>query len=260
MFLQDWLTLKIVKIENKWINIELKNWDKIAYKKEWKKYIWTYIWYECNADYKADFLYKLNYKQVERFYQLNKKAENIFNNIKDELKIVFPKLKFITAKMNYSGDIIYLYFFYEDRIDFRPYLKELKQLIWMNFFLYQVWARDRIRLHPKSKYIYGDCWHQLCCTKHMCKIDTIPTSTIHLQNLQSQNIDHQKGVCGKLKCCLKYEEEHYKKEIEKYPKIWTSLEIEWKKYIVAGINVLSKYIFLKDDKWFISKFNLDNYK
>jgi hypothetical protein len=67
-------------------------------------------------------LYKLNEKQLEKFYQLNKKALNIFSNIKDELKIVFPNLKFITAKMTYSGDMIYLYFFSEDRIDFRPYL------------------------------------------------------------------------------------------------------------------------------------------
>ena len=259
MYLQDWLTLKVLKAGNDWVNIKLKSWDKVVYEKEWKKYIATYIWYECDFDYEVNFLYKLNENQLEKFYQLNKKAEDIFLNIKSDLKLVFPDLRFITAKMTYSGDVLYLYFFSEDRIDFRPYLQELKNLIWMRFFLYQVWARDRVRLDPKSKDICWDCWHKLCCTQSMCKIESVSTSTIHLQNLQAQGIDNQKWVCGKLKCCLKYEEDTYKEDIKKYPEIWTELEKDGKKYIVAGVNVLSKYVFLKDEEWFITKYDLDNY-
>jgi len=213
LYLQDWLTLKVLKANNE-PNIKLKSWDKIVYEKDGQKFIATNIWYECDIDYEVNFLYKLNEKQLEKFYQLNKKALEIFSNIKNELKIVFPDLKFITAKMTYAGDMIYLYFYSEDRIDFRPYLWELKKLIGMRFFLYQVWARDSIRIDPRSKQMCWDCGHQLCCTKSMCKIESVPTSTIHLQNLQAQWIDSQKWVCGKLKCCLKYEEDIYKQELK----------------------------------------------
>jgi cell fate regulator YaaT (PSP1 superfamily) len=128
----------------------------------------------------------------------------------------------------------------------------------MNFFLYQVWARDRIRIDPRSKDMCWDCWEELCCTKTMCKLDSVETSTIHLQNLQTQWIDKQKWVCGKLKCCLKHEENVYKQEIKKYPSVGESIEIDGKKYIVMWVNVLSKYIFLKDENWYILKHNLDN--
>jgi cell fate regulator YaaT (PSP1 superfamily) len=161
--------------------------------------------------------------------------------------------------MTYSWDTIYLFFYSEDRVDFRPYLWELRNLIWMKFFLYQVWARDRIRIDPRSKDICWDCGHKLCCTKSMCKIESVPTSTIHLQNLQTQGIDNQKWVCWKLKCCLKYEEDIYTQELKNYPDLWTELEKEGKKYIVAGVNVLSKYIFLKDEDGFITKHDLDDY-
>jgi len=259
MYLQDHLTLKVVKVENK-PNIKLKTWDKVVYEKDGKKFIGNYIGYDCEEDYTGNFLFKLSHNQLERFYQLDKKAKTIFENIKQDLKLVFPQLRFISAKMTYDGNMLYLYFYLEDRIDFRPYLKELRELIWINFFLYQVWARDRIRLDPRSKDVCGDCGHKLCCTKSMCKIDSVQTSTIHLQNLQTQGIDSQKWVCGKLKCCLKYEEDIYKRELKEYPKVWTTLEKQWKKYIVAGVNIISKYVFLKDEEGFITKFDLDNYK
>jgi cell fate regulator YaaT (PSP1 superfamily) len=260
VYLQDWLTLKVFFANDNKINKDLKSGDKVVYVKDWKKFIANYIGYKCEPDDEVKFLYKLSPKQLEKFYSLDKKAKKIFSDIKDDLKIVFPKLRFITAKMNYSWDLLYLYFYYEDRIDFRPYLWELKKLIWMNFFLYQVGARDRIRLDPASKDICWDCWHKLCCIKSMCRLDSISSDTISLQNLQTQWLDSQKWVCGKLKCCLKYEEEIYKSELKNYPKVGTEIEKDWKKYTIIWINVLSKYVFMKDEEWFIIKENLDNLK
>ncbi len=257
MFIQDYLTLKVLKLTNT-PTIKLKHWDKVVYEERWYKYIWTYIWYDCEYDYEVSFLYKLNNKQLERFYSLDKKAKDIYYNVKDDLKLVFPNLKFVIAKMNFTGSIIYIYFYSEDRVDFRPYLQEVKQLIWMNFFLYQVWARDRVRLHPESKNICWSCWQWLCCTKHMCKIPSVETSTISLQSLQTQSMDSLKWVCWKLKCCLKYEEKIYEKELEAYPELWSTIEKEWKIYTVIGVNVLMKYIFVKDQAWFIVKYNFKN--
>lgn len=257
MFIQDYLTLKVLKFKNK-PTIILKHWDKVVYEEKGYKYIWTYIWYNCNYDYEVNFLYKLSSKQLERFYSLDKKSKELFNLIKNELKIVFPNLNFITWKMDFTWNIIYIYFYSEDRIDFRPYLQEVKQLIWMNFFLYQVWARDKIRLHPESKNIYWDCWLKLCCLKNYCKLYSVETSTVNLQNLQPQWIDKQKWVCWKLKCCLKYEEKNYEKALKNYPQVWSTIEKEWKIYTVIGINIFLKYMFLKDENGVITKEDLQN--
>jgi len=257
MLIQDWLTLKVIYAKEKNVT-NIKHGEKLVYLKEWKKYIWTYVWYNCNYDYEVKFLYKLSDKQLERFNYLDKKAKDIFYNVKNDLKIVFPMLKFINAKMNYTWDTIYLYFFSEDRIDFRDWLSDLRQLIGMNFFLYQVWARDRIRLHPDSINMCWDCWNNLCCVRTMEKLESVKTSTINLQNLQTQWIDKQKWLCWKLKCCLKYEEEIYEKEIVNYPEIWTKLEKDWKIYTVIGVNVILKYVFLKDDDWYIIRLPIKN--
>jgi len=255
MFIQDYLTLKVLKSKNK-SNIKLNAWDKVIYEKEWHKYVWTYIWYDCEYDYEVNFLYKLVYWQLEKFYRLDKTAKELFYNIKEDLKIVFPNIKFSTAKMNFVWNIIYIYFYSEERIDFRPYLKELKKLIWMNFFIYQVWARDSIRLNTENKNILWDCWLWLCCINFNCKLPSVESSIINLQNLQTQWIDRQKWICWKLKCCLKYEEKIYQKELKNYPEVWTDIEKDWKIYTVIWINVLLKYMFLKDKDGVIIQENL----
>jgi len=252
MFIQDWLTLKTIKCPDVIVS-NLQHWDKIVYKKNWQKYIWTYIWYDCTTDLQWEFLYKLTWSYLKKFYDLDKKANELFDVVKEELHLIFPMFKFIRAKMNFEWDIIYLYFYGETRVDFRNWLKDLKKMLWMNFFLYQVGARDRVRLHPKSCEVLGDCWHQLCCTKSLCKLDNIEIQAIGLQNLHVQWVDRQKWVCGKLKCCLKYEEDLYLSEIKKYPAVGTNIEFEWKKYTVLWINVLSWYIFLKDNDWYIQR-------
>ena len=258
MYLQDWLTLKVVETSDKIVKW-LKTGDKVVYKKDNEKFIATYIWYYCKPDISGDFLYKLDGINLEKFIQLDKKAKEIFENVKEDLKFIFPQLKFITAKMNFSWDMIYLYFYWETRVDFRPWLKDLKDLIWMKFFLYQVGARDRIRLHPESKYWLGDCGHSLCCVNTLCKLESVETTTIWLQNLQVQWVEKQKWLCGKLKCCLKYEEEIYQKELKNYPEIGSELEKEWKKFTVIWVNTLSKYVFLKDENGYISRLSYDEY-
>lgn len=255
MFIQDYLTLKVLKLEKIPYNIVLNDWDKIVYEQEWHKFVGICIWYDCEYEYWVKFFYKLNDKQLEKFYNLDKRAKDIFYNVRNDLNIVFPKINFITAKMNFIGNIVYIYFFSEDRVDFRKYLNEFRQLIGMNFFLYQLWSRDKIRLHPESKNICWDCWKQLCCLISKCKISSVETSTVVLQNLQTQWISKQKWICSKLKCCLKYEEDNYKDELKKFPKIWTTLEKDWKIYSVIGVNVFFNYVFLKDGKWNIIKSN-----
>ena len=257
MFIQDHLTLKVLKLKNE-PNITLKSWDKVVYEQDGYKYVWIYIWYDCEYDYEVDFLYKLSYWQLERFYSLDKKAKDIFYGVKDDLKLVFSNLKFVTAKMNFTWNTLYIYFFSDERVDFRPYLQEVKKLIWMNFFLYQVWARDSIRVNPESKNICWDCGHQLCCTKNNCKLCSVESSTVNLQNLQTQWIDKQKWVCWKLKCCLKYEEETYKEALKDIPWVWSTIEKEWKIYTVIGINILLKYMFLKNEDWVIIKEDLQD--
>lgn len=254
VFIQDHLTLKVLKLKNN-PTIKLKTWDKIAYEQDGKKFIWTYIWYDCEHDYEVDFLYRLSDKQLEKFYSLDKKAKDVFRGIKQDLKTVFWSLTFVSSKMNFSWNLLYIYFYSEDRVDFRPFLWEVKSLIWMNFFLYQVGARDKIRIHPESKNICWDCGWWLCCLQNKCKLCSVETTTLDVQNLQNQWIDKQKWVCWKLKCCLKYEESIYEKARENSPTTWTTLEKDWKIYIVVWVNVLMKYMFLKDTEWNVSKHN-----
>lgn len=252
MYIQDYLTLKVLKLNWKSVT-NLKAWDKLIYSQDSKKFVWIYIWYECEHDWEASFLYKLSQKQLERFYFLDKKAKSVFENIKQELKTVFKDLTFISSKMDFSWNTIYIYFYSDERVDFRPFLWEVKSLIGMNFFLYQVGARDRVRLHPQSGNLCWDCGWWLCCLQSKCKLCSVETTSLDIQNLHWQWIDRQKWICWKLKCCLKYEEDEYMQARKNSPETWTTLEKDWKIYIVVWVNLLMNYMFLKDKEWNVSR-------
>ncbi len=259
MFLQDWLTWKIVEL--KWVSIdekEVKVWDKIVYTKEWKKYIWINIWHACETDIDGEFLYKLKYGQVEKFKENNKKALEIFEDWKIEAKALFPGMFPITWRMDITGRQVYLYFFSTERYDFRPHLNKLREIIGMNFFLFQSGARDRIRMNPISYECVGPCGLELCCIKNKCRIETVETEIIWLQNLEAQGLERNKGICGKLKCCLTYEKDVYKSELKSYPNKWDIIKIEDDKFRVIWYNIISRTVFLRNKEGFMRTENLDD--
>jgi cell fate regulator YaaT (PSP1 superfamily) len=66
----------------------------------------------------------------------------------------FPEAVPLTARMNSHGNQVYFYFFAETRFQFGEFVKTFRQQIGYHFFLYQVGARDRVRLHPRLEERY----------------------------------------------------------------------------------------------------------
>lgn len=89
----------------------------------------------------------------------------------------------------------------------------------MNFFLYQVGARDRIRLDPNADGMMCASGHGygLDCKMFHYPLPNIDTESLIVQQLEGRDIEKMKGLCGKLKCSLVYEEDRYRDESKKYP-------------------------------------------
>jgi hypothetical protein len=99
----------------------------------------------CRISENWTFLYPLTGQQAEN--QRPRKAAKLYDLFKGNLKS-FPESVPPTARMNLQGNQVYFYFFAETRFDFAEFVKGFRQEIGYNFFLYQVGARDRVRLHP----------------------------------------------------------------------------------------------------------------
>lgn len=140
-----------------------------------------------------------------------------------------------------STKVIFMYVS-DDRVDFRELLKELASVFKCRIELRQIGPRD------KSKIVggLGTCGLPLCCSTFLGEFDGVSINMAKNQML-AINIDKISGACGRLMCCLKYEDEIYTKEKKRFPKVGHKVSFNNKTYKVTGINVLNDQVKLEDN-------------
>ena len=143
-------------------------------------------------------------------------ALKIFPTFKKAFKAEFPNSTPITARFQIFSNQLYFFFYSEERYVFTEFVKKFREKLWMNMFLFQVGARDMMRMSPGADCMFGNCGNQLCCKSNIT-LPNIEIEAVILQNLEGRDIEKLKGKCWKLKCCLLYELDFYIQESKKYP-------------------------------------------
>lgn len=147
----------------------------------------------------------------------------IFPLFKKLFKKNFPVSIPVTARFHTYADQIYFYFYSEERYVFTDFVKEFRQELGKNIFLFQIGARDMIKMFPGTDCIAGCNGINLCC-KSSRALPSVEIENIVIQNLEWRDIEKLKWRCGKLKCCIVYELELYTQESKKYPPKWSFVE------------------------------------
>ena len=104
------------------------------------------------------------------------------------------------------------------------------------------------------------CGRQLCCTTFLCNFDTVSIKMAKEQNI-SLNPSKISGCCGRLMCCLKYEENVYEEKLKRLPKIGAIVKTEEGVGEVEGVEVLKEKVKVKikdGDAWLHKKFDVEN--
>ncbi len=224
--------------------LEIKYGQKILYKKEKTDKdlsLWIVLWYPVETDKEGILIRPLSPLDKKNLQQREEKAKDLFKIFKKEFKKEFEEAVPVNARMSRGGKMVYFYFFAETRFNFSQFVKDFRQKIKINFFLYQVGARERVRLSPASS--YRECptcgKGQLCCTMYKHPLPSVETETIITQNLEARWVENLKGFCGKLKCCLNFEQETYEELLKNYPLKGDEFEYDWEKYICLSNNVFT---------------------
>lgn len=122
----------------------------------------------------------------------------------------------------------------ENRVDFRELLKELTQIFKCRIELRQIGPRDKAKMVGGL----GCCGMETCCSRFLDTFDVVSINMAKNQ-LLALNIPKLSGQCGKLMCCLKYEDDLYKELREGLPKMNAQLEYEGKIYRLTSLNVIN---------------------
>jgi cell fate regulator YaaT (PSP1 superfamily) len=209
-------------------NFEL--WEKLIFEQLWwdgKKSmsIGTYIWEKYN-DIERDCTYvgRLTADELQEFEDMQKKAKAHFPMFKKMFKTAFPTAIPVTARYHMFVNQWYFYFYAEQRFNFVEFIKEFRQALWGQFFLFQVGARDMVKMSPGTDHIIGCNWLNLCCKSNR-PLPSIDVEDLLVQHLDGRDIERLKWRCGKLKCSLVYEVETYVTESKKFPEKGSTIDI-----------------------------------
>ena len=144
-------------------------------------------------------------------------------------------MKILDASYTFDRDQLMFKFYAESRIDFRELTKELASIYKTRIELRQVGVRD------KAKQIggYGSCGQTLCCSRFLNEFDSVSISMAKNQNI-SLNPSKINGICGRLLCCLKYEDECYKECRKGLPTLGSEVETNEGKGKVIQIDILNR--------------------
>ena len=146
-------------------------------------------------------------------------------------------IRFENAETLLDGDKLVIYFSSEDRVDFRDLVKDLTEQVPHRIELRQVGARDAARLTGDV----GVCGQELCCISYI--IDFVPVS-MKMAKSQRISLDPNKisGQCGRLKCCLKYEDDLYNELKKNVPQEGQPVVCEGKDCHACNVDILGQKV------------------
>lgn len=136
-----------------------------------------------------------------------KNAMNVTQTNVDRLKL---DMKLLNAHYSLDGKMLLIQFCADGRVDFRELVKELSRALSTRIELRQIGVRDETSVYGGI----GVCGQQLCCSRFLKEFNSINVKMAKDQDL-SLTPSTISGVCGRLKCCLKFEHEGYV-ELEKH--------------------------------------------
>ena len=144
-------------------------------------------------------------------------------------------MKIIDANYTFEREQLMFRFLADDRVDFRQLAKDLGSIFKTRIELRQVGIRD------KAKEIggIGPCGRKLCCNNFLTEFDSVSINMAKNQNL-SLNPTKINGVCGRLLCCLKYENDDYKEYKKDLPDLGSKIKNEHGEGRVIAVDVFKK--------------------
>ncbi len=162
-----------------------------------------------------------------------------------DMQLTDVECKFDDSKM--------LFFFIADgRVDFRDLVKDLAAIYKTRIELRQIGVRDEVKRIGGN----GVCGRELCCCTFLSDFDAVTIKMAKEQNI-SLNPSKISGNCGRLMCCLKYENEVYEEKLSRLPEVGERVKTPDGVGEVDGVETLKEIVRVKikdDDGYFYKKY------
>jgi len=172
--------------------------------------------------------------------KFEKEAYQICQHKIDEHKL---DMKLVGVEQTFDNAKILFYFTANGRVDFRSLVKDLASVFHTRIELRQIGVRDEAKMLGGL----GPCGRPICCGSFLGDFQPVSIKMAKEQNL-SLNPTKISGVCGRLMCCLKFEQDHYEATRKRMPKVGKEVETPEGTGVVLDINVLKENLTVRIHK------------
>ena len=179
-------------------------------------------------------------KDAEQAQQNRQKEQEALTLAEEKIKAHNLDMKLVRVEYTFDGAKIVFYFTSEGRVDFRELVKDLASAFRTRIELRQIGARDEAKMLGGL----GPCGLPCCCNQFLSDFQPVSIKMAKEQGL-SLNPTKISGLCGRLMCCLKYEQSHYEETRKLLPKIGTDVRCRDGVGKVCELNMLRERVKVK---------------
>ena len=182
-------------------------------------------------------------KDLDTVAKNREKEARAFSICQEKIAAHGLDMKLVEVEYNFEGNKILFFFTSEGRVDFRALVKDLAGVFHARIELRQIGVRDEAKMLGGL----GICGRPFCCAQFLD--DFMPVS-IKMAKTQSLSLNPTKisGTCGRLMCCLKYEQEAYEDALKRLPKNDSFVQTPDGPGNVSDVNVLKETVKVRLDE------------
>lgn len=179
-------------------------------------------------------------KDLKHFEENKQKEKEAFKICEEKIKKHKLDMHLVDTSYTFDNAKLLFYFTADSRIDFRELVKDLAAIFKTRIELRQIGVRDQVRRIGGN----GVCGRELCCCTFLNNFDTVSIKMAKEQNI-ALNPTKISGNCGRLMCCLRYEQEAYEDKLKKLPKVGAIVKTEDGEGTVDSIEILKEIVRVK---------------
>ncbi len=184
-----------------------------------------------------------NENDMKIIAQNKKKEQDAMKICQDKILAHKLDMKLVDVECTFDNNKLLFYFTAETRVDFRELVKDLASVFRTRIELRQIGVRDEAKMLGGL----GICGRPFCCATYIGEFQPVSIKMAKEQGL-SLNPTKISGTCGRLMCCLKYEQDTYEDLLRHMPKVGAYVKTPQFKGYVEEINLLTGKLKVKPEK------------
>lgn len=195
-------------------------------------------------------------EDIEKHFKNKDKEKDAFDICLKKIQEHGLTMKLIDVEYTFDNNKVIFYFIADGRVDFRDLVKDLATIFKTRIELRQIGVRDEAKMLGGL----GPCGRPMCCSSFLGDFASVSIKMAKEQNL-SLNPTKISGICGRLMCCLNYEQSTYEDIRKRMPKVGSIVKTSEGTGEVFSNNIVKESIKVKlkkGEEEVLEEFKIDN--